>query len=137
MNPNSMETSKIILNMRRLNCILNMLNSIIKKSSNIDRDQSIEWSIKHMYSCSQLAKILAQKRGFDIEIAGIAGATHDLAIIETGRFENHGPLGGPIVRDFLFDYNSKFGEEFGEISNEENWKHLIIILRESKKLWMI
>lgn len=119
MDTESSESEKIILPMKRLNCILDILFSKIKKSNVKKRDQLIEWSIKHMYSCSQLAKLLAQKRGFDIEIAGIAGAIHDLAIIKTGKFENHGLLGGSLVRDFLLDYNSKHGKEFGEISEED------------------
>ena len=119
MNSNSFEEKKYILPMKRLDCILDILFSKIKESKITNRDQPIEWSIKHMYSCAQLAKILAQKRGFDTEISGITGAIHDLAIIETGKFENHGSLGGPMVRDFLLEYNSKYGEVYGKISDEE------------------
>ncbi|MCK5410256.1 MAG: phosphohydrolase, partial [Candidatus Heimdallarchaeota archaeon] len=79
------------LPVRRLNFILELLLDKAKLLSNIDRDQPLEWSIMHMYSCSQLAKLLAIKRGINPEIAGIAGAIHDLAIIETGIFKDHGP----------------------------------------------
>ncbi len=133
MNSDSLETSKIILPMKRLNCILDILLSKIKESSITNRDQSIEWSIKHMYSSAQLAKLLAHKRGFDIEIAGIAGAIHDLAIIETGKFENHGPLGGPLVRDFLLEYNSKYGKEHGKISKEDMEQIVNATINHTKK----
>ncbi len=119
MDSESSESEKIVLPMKRLDCILDILFLKIKGSTIKNRDQPIEWSIKHMYSSSQLAKLLAKRRGFDIEIAGIAGAIHDLAIIETGKFENHGPLGGPLVRNLLLEYNSRYGKEFGKISREE------------------
>ena len=119
MRLDSLKDKKFNLSMKRLNCIMDILFLRIKESSITNRDQPIEWNIKHMYSCAQLSKLLAQKRGFDIEIAGIAGAIHDLAIIETGMFENHGLLGGPMVRTFLLEYNTKYGKEYGKISDEE------------------
>ncbi|MFW9852688.1 MAG: HD domain-containing protein [Candidatus Thorarchaeota archaeon] len=119
MGLDSLEERKFSISMKRLNCIMDILFSKIRESSITNRDQPIEWSIKHMYSCAQLSKLLAQKRGFDIEIAGIAGVIHDLAIIKTGKFENHGSLGGPLVRDFLLEYNSRYGKEFGKIDKED------------------
>ncbi|MCK5304063.1 MAG: HD domain-containing protein [Candidatus Heimdallarchaeota archaeon] len=107
------------LPVRRLNFILELLLDKAKLLSNIDRDQPLEWSIMHMYSCSQLAKLLAIKRGLNPEIAGIAGAIHDLAIIETGIFKDHGPNGVNLVRDFLKNYNKKFGDNYGLISDDE------------------
>ncbi|MBY9000533.1 MAG: HD domain-containing protein, partial [Candidatus Heimdallarchaeota archaeon] len=104
---------------KRLNFILEMLLEKAKVQSNFGRDQPIEWSIMHMYSCSQLAKLLAIKRGLDPEIAGIAGAIHDLAIIETGKFKNHGPNGVDLVRGFLKNYNKKIGDNYGFISDDE------------------
>lgn len=119
MNTDSFEYEKISLPMTRLNCILDLLVSKIKNSTIPNRDQPIEWSLKHMYSSTQLAKLLAKKRGFDIEIAGIAGAIHDFAIIETGKFENHGQIGGPLVRNFLEKYNTEYSKDFGKIDNED------------------
>ena len=104
---------------KRLNLILELLLEKVKEQSDADRDQPLEWSIMHMYSCSQLAKLLAIKRGLDPEIAGIAGAIHDLAIIETGIFKDHGPNGANLVRDFLLHYNKKFGDNYGFISDDE------------------
>jgi len=103
----------------RLNCILDMLIEEMRNLTNENRDQSIEWSINHVYSCSQLAKLLAVKRGLDPEIAAIAGAIHDLAIIKTGKFENHGPAGDAYIRNLIHKYNADFGNKFGLIENEE------------------
>lgn len=104
---------------RRLNLILKLLLEKAKEQAEIDRDQPLEWSIMHMYSCSQLAKLLAIKRDLNPEIAGIAGAIHDLAIIETGIFKDHGLLGAKLVRDFLQNYNNKFGLEYGIVNEKE------------------
>ncbi|MHA1667624.1 MAG: HD domain-containing protein [Candidatus Heimdallarchaeaceae archaeon] len=107
------------LSMKRLNKILALLLEEIFALEPIERDQPLDWSINHMFSCSQLAKLLAKNRGIDIEIAGIAGAIHDLSIIRTGKFENHGIDSGPLVKQFLQEYNRKFGEEYGKISDKE------------------
>ena len=108
-----------LLSVRRLNLILEMLLEKAKELSDIERDQPLEWSIMHMYSCSQLAKLLALKRDLDPEIAGIAGAIHDLAIIETGIFKNHGIDGEKFVKDFLKNYNNIYGLENGMVTEKE------------------
>ena len=104
---------------KRLNMIQDLLIAELLNKKDIKRDQPMEWSLKHLCSCSQLAKLLALNRGIDPEIAGIAGAVHDLYIIQTGIFENHGPIGAPIVKAFLEDFNSKFGLECGVISTSD------------------
>ncbi|MCG3224732.1 MAG: hypothetical protein H7647_09720 [Candidatus Heimdallarchaeota archaeon] len=55
------------LQSRRLNFIFELLLEKTKEFADINRDQPLEWSIMHMYSCSQLAKLLAMKRGLDLE----------------------------------------------------------------------
>ena len=114
-----MATRKINFPVTRLKCILDLLFEEIRGLSNENREQSIEWSTNHLYSCSQLAKLLAAKRGLDPEIAAIAGAIHDIAIIKTGRFENHGPKGEEPIKDLINRYNSDFGEKYGLINNKE------------------
>ncbi|MEE9410021.1 MAG: HD domain-containing protein [Candidatus Heimdallarchaeota archaeon] len=104
---------------KRLNCILNLLHDEMKPLNDNKRDQPIKWSFMHVYSCSQLAKLLALRRRIDPEIAGIAGAIHDLAIIRTGIFENHGPASDPMIREFLENYNSIFGTSHGKLTKEE------------------
>ena len=112
-------SDSFILPNTRLNKILELLMEEINQSKIIERDQPISWSIQHIFSCSQLSKLLAMSRKEDIEIAGIAGAIHDIAIIRTGKFENHGPEGGPMVREFLVSFNTRYGNQIGRIEQEE------------------
>ncbi len=104
---------------QRLEKILVLLIEEIDVNYVDKRDQPLTWSINHMYSCSHLSKLVALTRGLEPEIAGIAGAIHDLYLIRTGIFKEHGPKGEALVREFLTDYNVAFGEEFGLISEDE------------------
>ncbi|NPD89544.1 MAG: HD domain-containing protein [Asgard group archaeon] len=115
----SITDNKINLEMKRLNQILTLLLNEAKSSTVDKRDQTLEWSINHMFSCSQLAKLLAHKRGLDMELSGIAGAIHDIAIIRTGIFKDHGPAGAPMVREILEAYNVNYGAKKGELKEEE------------------
>ncbi len=107
------------LSMSRLNKILNILLDEITQMEDFERDQPLTWSVKHMFSCSQISKLIAASRKLDIEIAGIAGAIHDLFLIRTGIFDDHAPKGGPLVIDFLNKFNQTYGEEFGHLSEKE------------------
>lgn len=107
------------LSMSRLNRILNLLLDEITQMEDFERDQPLSWSMMHMFSCSQISKLIAASRGLDIEIAGIAGAIHDLFLIRTGIFEDHAPKGGPLVKDFLNKFNQTFGKELGYLSEKE------------------
>ena len=107
------------LSMSRLNKILNILLDEITQMEDFERDQPLSWSMKHMFTCSQISKLIAASRGSDIEIAGIAGAIHDLFLIRTGIFEDHAPKGGPLVKDLLNKFNLTYGEEFGHLSDKE------------------
>ena len=107
------------LEMKRLNKIQKIILEEVLNSTIDERDQPLEWSIKHVFSCSQLAKLLAHRRGLDIELSGIAGAIHDIAIIKTGIFKDHGPLGAPMVEKMLREYNNRYGVEIGMITEEE------------------
>ena len=112
-------SNKIVFPTNRLNSILALILERFEAKSKIQRDQPIEWSLMHVFSCSQLAKIIALIRGLDPEIAGIAGAIHDLAIIETGIFENHGLLGEEFVQKLLDEYNSNYGSKQGFLEDKE------------------
>ncbi len=107
------------LSMSRLNKILNILLDEITQMEDFERDQPLTWSMKHMFSCSQISKLIAASRKLDIEIAGITGAIHDLFLIRTGIFEDHAPKGGPLVIDFLNKFNQTYGEEYGYLSEKE------------------
>ncbi|MDO8427807.1 MAG: HD domain-containing protein [Candidatus Diapherotrites archaeon] len=74
---------------------------IHSKIPNKERDSSIEWELKHSSSCAQMARILAEKRGLNIEYAEIIGCLHDLAVVLTGKYENHALKGSEIAREWM------------------------------------
>ena len=113
------DESSIMYKNSRSDKIQDLVFELLEANRDIERDQPYIWSLKHIFSCSQICKILALARGLDSEIAAIAGAIHDLAIIKTGKFKDHGPLSASMVEEFLSNYNQEFGEKDGFLSQEE------------------
>lgn len=71
----------------------------------------------HSYGTASLAKLLALKRGLDIEIAVVIGHIHDLGrIVHNVRGEGHGEACGDEVKRAL--------EELNIFSDEES--HIIV-----------
>lgn len=68
-----------------------------------ERVSSVVWELKHSSGCCQLARILAQKRGLDIEISEIASLLHDMYIAVEGKGENHAMLGAPMAEELLHE----------------------------------
>ncbi len=118
---------------RRLNRILTMLLSDWKNLSDEGRDLPIRWNIMHMYSSSQLAKVLALRRGLDPEAAGIAAALHDFGVVMTKRREGHAKAGEHDVDHFIETYNSKEGIKIGLIGKEEKDRIIKAIIQHSEK----
>jgi uncharacterized protein len=83
------------------------------------RDLPIRWNIMHMYSSSQLAKLVALRRGMDFELAAIAGALHDIAVIIGKKTEQHAEKSEPFLRDTIRTYNEANNYSGMEISKEE------------------
>src|SRR5512139_559705 len=92
---------------RRLNRILTMLLSEMKDLSDEGRELPMRWHIMHMYSSSQLAKILALRRGLNPELAGMAAALHDLGLVMTKIDEGHAEAAEKHVRDFFERYHAR------------------------------
>jgi len=113
------ETGPVTLPNSRFEKIQELVLELLELKKDITRDQPYNWSLIHAISCSQICKILASARGLDVELAAIAGVIHDIAIIATGKFDDHGPLGAPMVKDFLSCYNNDFGDQYGYISEKE------------------
>lgn len=65
------------------------------------RESSIFWELKHSSGCIQIARILAEKRDLDIELAEVAAAAHDIYVIIHGTYKNHAKLGAPIAEKLL------------------------------------
>jgi HD superfamily phosphodiesterase len=66
-----------------------------------ERESSVQWELKHSSGVIQLARLLAQKRGVDEELAVVAAALHDIHVIVHGTYEDHALLGGRIARKIL------------------------------------
>ncbi len=85
-----------------------LLNSKLQDS---ERDSSVVWELKHSSGCCQIARILAQKRNLNVEIAEVASVLHDIYVIVEGKYKDHAKRGAPIAKQIL--------EEIGGFSNEE------------------
>ena len=67
------------------------------------REDSIVFELKHAAGCTQIARILAQKRKLNIEISDTAATLHDIYVIVNGTYKDHGKLGSPIAERILLE----------------------------------
>lgn len=109
----------VTMPVKRLNRILSMLLSYMKELDDDGRDFPIRWNIMHMYTSSQLAKIIALKRGLDPELAGIAAALHDIGVVVSKKHAGHAEAGELSAYEFLRLYNNKWRKNLPEITQEE------------------
>jgi len=121
------------LSVRRLNRILTMLFADMKDLTDEGKDFSVHWNIMHMYSSSQLAKLLAMHRGIEPELAGIAAALHDIGIVMTKKLEGHAEAAEREVYDFLKKYNLKWGRKPLQVTEEEVEKVVKAIVQHNEK----
>lgn len=73
-------------------------------SSNIPdskREDSMIFELKHASGCTQIARILAQKRNLNVEISDVAATLHDIYVVLNGIYKNHAKLGAPIAERIL------------------------------------
>lgn len=75
------------------------------------REDSKVFELKHASGCTQIARILAQKRKLNIEISDTAAALHDIYTMISGKYKDHAKLGAPIAEKIL--------REIGGFSEEE------------------
>ncbi|NHJ88045.1 MAG: HD domain-containing protein [Asgard group archaeon] len=109
----------ISISVWRLNQILSIIQERISKLSEENRELPITWSAAHMYSTSQLAKLLAFKRGIDPELAGMTGAFHDIYTVLTGMRDDHDSKAESFIFDIVDEYNEHWREDLPEITEEE------------------
>ncbi|WP_427340741.1 HD domain-containing protein [Caloranaerobacter sp. DY30410] len=98
-----------------------MLLLEMKDLSDEDRDLPIRWNIMYMYTSSQIAKILALKRGINPEIAGIAAALHDINIVKTKEHKNHAKAAGRYVYEIISD--NPFVEILKDVDSLDRYLH--------------
>ncbi|MFX0055008.1 MAG: HD domain-containing protein [Promethearchaeota archaeon] len=104
----------------RLNRVLAILQSRIEAlSSEGLRETPIVWGAAHMYSTTQLAKIVALQRRLNPELAGLVCAFHDVHTLHTNEYEDHGPKAREYILEIVEEYNKRWGTQLGEISDDE------------------
>jgi len=90
------------------------------------RESSKIWELKHSASCTQIARILAMRRGLDLELAEVIAALHDLAVIETGGYKDHAAksaeLAEPLLEDFSDDEKNLILEAIANHSDKATQK---------------
>lgn len=71
------------------------------ENEKMDRDYPIAWERVHATSCAQIGRLLAMKRGVEMEWAALACSLHDIGRWYTGRQADHARHGEEPVRRFL------------------------------------
>lgn len=66
-----------------------------------ERESSIVWELKHSSGCCQIARILAQKRNLNVELAEVASVLHDIYVVVEGKYKDHAKLGAQIAEKLL------------------------------------
>lgn len=133
MGQENKNTNQKRFSVRRLNRILTMLLTDMKDLKDEGRDFPIRWNIMHMYSSSQLAKLLAMHRGIGPELAGIAAALHDIGVVMTKKHEAHAEGAEKYVYEFLERYNIESGKKLRPVTKEEMEKVVKAIVKHSDK----
>jgi len=87
---------EFINHMEKINELLGAL-----EQEEMDRDYPIAWERTHATSCAQMGRLLAQKRGVDLELAALACSLHDIGRWYTGLQRDHALRGEEPVRRFL------------------------------------
>ena len=62
---------------------------LILNMNDNESESSIIWELKHSAGCCQIGRILALKRGLDIELAEIISILHDIYAIINGKYKDH------------------------------------------------
>jgi uncharacterized protein len=84
---------------------------LILNMNDNESESSIIWELKHSAGCCQIGRILALKRGLDIELAEIISILHDIYAIINGKYKDHAKKGAIIAQKML--------EESNEFSDKE------------------
>ena len=102
------------------------------------RENSKVWELKHSSSCIQIGRLLAIKRGLNVELAETICALHDIYAIDTGHYDEHAQKGAGIVefKDAdIFDCSlhegtKKYYEKHKPIEVRREYYHRIQKVRE-------
>lgn len=89
------------------------MNSSIPDSK---REDSRIFELKHASGCTQIARILAQKRKLNVEISDTAATLHDISVIVSGTYKDHAKLGAYIAEKILREIGGFSEKEIGTIT---------------------
>ena len=96
-----------------------ILNS---KLTDKERESSKVFELKHSSGCTQVGRILAEKRRLNKEYAELICALHDIYVIVEGKYKDHAHLGAPIAEKILRE-TGKFGKKEIKIIAEAIFHH--------------
>lgn len=119
--------------MKRLNRLLSILFEETRYLDDEDRDLPLRWHMMHMYSASQLIKILAIKRQLEPELAGMIAALHDYGLVKTKRKANHALIAKSYVNDIIDLYNQSYSKGLMLIDDKEREIIIRSVVDHSKK----
>ncbi len=94
--------------MSRLKELRKYVNSVLYKMEDEDKRSS---AIVHLNGVALAATMLAKKRGFDPEVAAMAGVLHDLHAYKTGSYDEHEHKGAELAREILEELELTSSEE--------------------------
>jgi uncharacterized protein len=117
----------------RLNRVLSIIQEKICKINKENRELPIVWSVMHMYTTIQLAKIVAMKRGLDPELAALIAAFHDCYSLFTGSTKDHGINARPFINEIIDEYNQEKRGQLEKIIDEERERIIEAIKVHSNK----
>ncbi|MFH1784905.1 MAG: HD domain-containing protein [Candidatus Micrarchaeota archaeon] len=100
-----------------------ILNSKVPEEK---RESSVVWELKHSSGVIQMARILAQKREVDEELAVVAASLHDIHVIVNGDYESHAKKGAEIAKKLLEsrDFEKNEIEKIYMAIHEHSNKHI-------------
>lgn len=81
------------------------------------REDSKVFEFMHACGSIQIARILAQKRKLNIDIAATATILHDIQTIISGKHKDHARLGTPIAEKILKEVGGFSKKEIETITN--------------------
>ncbi len=83
---------------------LKVIELILKsKVPDENRENSIAWELKHSAGCIQIGRMLAQKRGLDIELCEAICALHDIHAVTEGKYWEHAKKSAEAAKKILED----------------------------------
>jgi len=86
------------------------------------RESSLIWEAKHSSSCCQVGRILAEKRGLNVELAEIICVLHDIHVVMHGGYKNHAEKGAVLTQKLLKE-SEQFSAEEIELITEAVARH--------------